>query len=565
MRVNDIQIPTGKIQSWEQIKSVFEQLFKTELPDVQAFELWLEKLSEIESYISEDLAWRYIRMTCDTNNKALEEDYLNFVSAIQPHIAPWEDKLNRKLNNSPYRSEFQDEAFGIYFKKVARSIELYREENIPLFVELQTESQKYGSISGAMTVELDGKELTLQQAAKYLKNPDRSVRQQAFEKIQERRLADKDTLDELLDKLIQTRNKVARNAGFKNFRDYMHESLGRFDYSIEDCFKFHDAVESAVVPYAKKLSEERLNALGYESLKPWDSDVDLSGKEALHPFSDGKELAAKTIVAFDRLDPYFGDVIRTMQNKGQLDLDSRKGKAPGGYNYPLAVTGYPFIFMNAAGTQRDLETMVHEGGHAIHSVLTKDWRLQAFKDFPSEVAELASMSMELISMDVWDEFYPNTADLNRAKAEQLEGVLKTLPWIATVDAFQHWLYTHEHKVSDRLEAWERISSRFSSGLTDWTGYETAKHYAWQKQLHIYEVPFYYIEYGFAQLGAIAVWKNYMENKTKGLQQYKDALSLGYTRALPEIYKTAGARFDFSPAYVQELMDFVYAEYQKVKA
>ncbi|TNE82365.1 MAG: M3 family oligoendopeptidase [Bacteroidetes bacterium] len=565
MRVNEIQIPSGKIQSWEQIKSVFEQLFQAEINDTVAFELWLEKLSDIESYISEDLAWRYIRMTCDTNNQDLEADYLNFVSEIQPHIAPWEDKLNHKLNNSPFKGEFQDAAYGIYFKKVSRSIELYREENIPLFVELQTDSQKYGSISGAMTVELDGNELTLQQAAKFLKNPDRAVRQNAFEKIQERRLADKDTLDELLNKLIKTRNKVARNAGFNNFRDYMHESLGRFDYSIEDCFKFHDAVESAVVPFAKKLSEERLAALGYDTLKPWDGDVDLSGKAALHPFSEGKELAAKTITAFDRLDPFFGDVIRTMQSKGQLDLDSRKGKAPGGYNYPLAVTGYPFIFMNAAGTQRDLETMVHEGGHAIHSVLTKDLKLQAFKDFPSEVAELASMSMELISMDVWDEFYPNPEDLNRAKAEQLEGVLKTLPWIATVDAFQHWLYTNEHTEAQRLEAWENISSRFSSGLTDWTGHETAKLYTWQKQLHIYEVPFYYIEYGFAQLGAIAVWKNYMENKAKGLQQYKDALSLGYTQAIPEIYKTSGARFDFSNAYVQELMDFVYSEYQKVKA
>jgi oligoendopeptidase F len=319
------------------------------------------------------------------------------------------------------------------------------------------------------------------------------------------------------------------------------------------------------VPLNKKLAEERKAKLGYGELKPWDTDVDISGRQPVHPFDNGEELAEKTIRAFNRLDPFFGEVISTMRQKGHLDLDSRKGKAPGGYNYPLAVSGYPFIFMNSAGTLRDLETMVHEGGHAIHSVLTKDLFLNAFKSCPSEVAELASMSMELVSMDVWDEFIKDPEELKRAKAEQLEGVIKTLPWIATVDKFQHWLYTNPtHTTEERTQAWKKTADEFGSGITDWSGYEDAYLHTWHKQLHIYEVPFYYIEYGFAQLGAIGVWKNYVENPQRGLQQYKAALTLGNTATIPEIYAAAGVRFDFSPAYMKELFDFVWSEFEKLK-
>ena len=561
-----IRLPEGQIKSWEQLEPLFQALEAYPFTDKASFESWLKALSDLEGFISEDLAWRYIRMTCDTTDQVLEKEYLDFVSEIQPNIAPWEDRLNKKINESEFKTKLEsNEAYHIYFRKIERDIKLFREENIPLFVALQTDSQKYGSISGAMTVEMEGKELTLQQAANYLKSSDRNKRREAFEKIQTRRLQDRDALDELLDKLILNRNKVARNAGYANFRDYMHDSLGRFDYTIEDCFRFHDAVEQVLVPINRELAEKRKEALGLDTLRPWDMDVDPEGREALHPFEDGKDLADKTIKAFGKLDPFFAQVIDTMQQKGQLDLDSRKGKAPGGYNYPLAVTGYPFIFMNAASSHRDLETMVHEGGHAIHSVLTKDLPLQAFKDCPSEVAELASMSMELISMDVWETFYPDPNNLNRARREQLEGVIKTLPWIATVDAFQHWLYTHEnHSREERNEAWLSISKRFGTGLVDWSGYEEAQRNTWQKQLHIYEVPFYYIEYGFAQLGAIGTWKNYLESG-RSVQAYKDALSLGYTRSIPDIYQTAGARFDFSPEYVSGLFRFVQDELSRLEA
>lgn len=557
--------PDFKVTDWQGLEPFFKQLLERPINSSEEMQQWLKDRSDLESIISEDLAWRYIRMTCDTTDKAREEAYLYFVSEIQPQIAPVENDLNKKMAESPYAGEFADMGHKIYFRNTHTALELFREENIPLEVELQTESQKYGSINGAMSVEMEGKTLTLQQAAVYLKKTDRAIRKEAFEKISNRRLQDKTTLDDLLNKLVELRHKVARNAGFDNFRDYMHRALCRFDYTVEDCFRFHDAVATQVVPLCRRLNEERKAKLGYDALKPYDMDVHPAGLDPVKPFSNGQELANKTISAFTRLDPFFGDVIGTMKDRGHLDLDSRIGKAPGGYNYPLAVSNYPFIFMNAAGTLRDLETMVHEGGHAIHSVLTKDLELNAFKSCPSEVAELASMSMELISMDVWDEFITDPLELNRAKVEQLEGVIKTLPWIATVDKFQHWLYTNPtHTPQERTAAWKRISDEFSTGLTDWSGYEEAYLYNWQKQLHIYEVPFYYIEYGFAQLGAIGVWYNYMQDKKKGLQHYKDALSLGNTETIPNIYATAGAKFDFSPGYIKQLFDFVWAEYEKLK-
>lgn len=557
--------PGFKVTDWASLEPFFKQLLERPINSREDMQQWLKDRSDLESIVSEDLAWRYIRMTCDTTDKAREEAYLYFVSEIQPQIAPVENDLNKKMAESPYASGFTDTGHKIYFRNTHTALELFREENIPLEVELQTESQRYGSINGAMTVEMEGKTLTLQQAAVYLKKTDRAIRKEAFEKISSRRLQDKTTLDELLNKLVELRHKVARNAGFDNFRDYMHRALCRFDYTVEDCFRFHDAVAMQVVPLCRKLNEERKAKMGYDTLKPYDMDVHPAGLEPVKPFTDGKELAEKTISAFTRLDPFFGDVIGTMKDRGHLDLDSRIGKAPGGYNYPLAVSNYPFIFMNAAGTLRDLETMVHEGGHAIHSVLTKDLELNAFKGCPSEVAELASMSMELLSMDVWDEFIKDPLELRRAKAEQLEGVIKTLPWIATVDKFQHWLYTNPtHTAEERTAAWKRISDEFSTGLTDWSGYEEAYLYNWQKQLHIYEVPFYYIEYGFAQLGAIGVWYNYMQNKKRGLEQYKEALSLGNTETIPTIYSTAGAKFDFSPQYIKQLFDFVWSEYEKLK-
>ena len=294
-------------------------------------------------------------------------------------------------------------------------------------------------------------------------------------------------------------------------------------------------------------------------------DVDISGQPALKPFANGKELIDKAIECFKELHPYVGERLQIMKTNSLFDVESRKGKAPGGYNYPLAETGAPFIFMNSANTFRDLTTMVHEGGHAVHTFISSGLKLNDLKHVPSEVAELASMSMELISMDKWDVFFKNKDELKRAKQYQLRDVLKTLPWVAVVDQFQHWIYTNpDHTTEERTEAWKQIFKPFGNNFVDWSGYEQALGNLWQKQLHIFEVPFYYIEYGIAQLGAIAVWKNYKENPKEGLEAYLSALKLGYTKPIRDIYETAGIKFDFSREYVHELAEFISSELKKLE-
>ena len=551
-----------KVNSWADIEPFFKQLLDIEILSLVALKEWLKDRSELEAFLSEDLAWKYVKMTCDTENKELEAAYLFFVTEIEPRISPMSDRLNKKLMNSQYVSLLSEDGYFIYIRGVKKDIELFREANVPLLAEIATESQKYGSIIGSMSVQIEGKELTLQQASNYFKNLNREKRQQAFETINEKRLAKRAELDKIFDKLIKLRHQVSVNAGFENFRDYMFVAMGRFDYTPKDCFAFHDAIQLEVMPLVKEFAEKRKQQLGVE-LRPWDMEVDTQNREALEPFTSGKDLLDKTVKCFRKVDDYFAWCIETMDNMNRLDLESRKGKAPGGYNYPMAETGVPFIFMNAASATRDVETMVHEGGHAVHSFLSKDLELAAFKNCPSEVAELASMSMELISYEGQGEFYPNHEELNRAKDEHLEGIIKILPWIATIDKFQHWIYTNpNHTVEERKNYWLLLGKEFGTGMVDWSGYELAQAHTWQKQLHLFEVPFYYIEYGMAQLGALAVWRNYINDKAKAIIQYKQALSLGYTQTIGKIYETAGIEFNFSSAYIKELMSFVQHQMTK---
>lgn len=550
--------------TWENIEPYYQQLLNVEINDVKSLKDWLKDRSELESIISEDAGWRYIRMTCDTTKKEYQDAYTYFVTEIEPKIAPLHHKLNEKVINCPYRGEIQDEAFHILFRNIEKDFKIFREENIPLKTEIQKNSKEYGSISGAMTVTIDGKEMTLQQAATILESTDRPRREEAYRKISERRFQDRDKLDELFNKLIGLRDQVAKNADFENFRDYMFTAMGRFDYTPQDCFDFHESAQKEIVPILHQLAKERKANLNLPQLRPWDKAVDPTGKPPLVPFKDTKDLVDKTIRCFNRLDPFLGECIKTMHEINHLDLNSRVGKAPGGYNYPLAEIGIPFIFMNATSTLRDLVTMLHEGGHAVHSIVTKDLELSDFKHTPSEVAELASMSMELISMDYWDVFFSNEEELKRAKKEHLEQIIQTLPWVAVIDKFQHWIYENPtDKIDERVAKWNEILDAFSDHETDWSGLEQFKDYIWQKQLHLFEVPFYYIEYGFAQLGAIAVWKNYKEDPKKGLDGYLAALKLGYTESIPKIYKAANIEFNFSRKYISELITFVRSELDKL--
>jgi len=551
------------VTDWNTLEPYFKDLVDRPINSGEDLEQWLKDMSELEAVVSEDACWRQIRMTCDTTDKALEEAFTFFCMQIQPQLQPYADKLNRKLIASPFTKELDKDEYFTYLRNVRKSIDLFREENIALQAELSVMQQQYGQIAGKMTIEVKGQEYTLQQASKFLEDHDRGLREEVYRKINERRLQDTDQLNDLYCKLIEKRHQVAKNAGFENYRDYKFAELGRFDYTKQDCYNFHEAVKLHVLPLVEKIYARKKEKLGLDTLRPWDTEAEPEGVEPLQPFKTGEELTEKTIKCFELLNPFFADCLRKMKELGHLDLESRKGKAPGGYNCPLAESGAPFIFMNAAGQMHDVTTMVHEGGHAIHSFLSHRLSLSAFKEYPMEIAEVASMAMELFSMNFWSEFFDKEEDLKRAKEHQLERTISIFPWIATIDKFQHWVYENPtHTLEERTEKWMEILHEFSTGLIDYSGLEEYRKIGWQRQLHLFEVPFYYIEYGIAQLGAIGMWKQFQGDKEQALKNYINALSLGGTKTLPALYEAAGLEFNLSPDYIKELMDFVKGEMEK---
>ncbi len=553
------------ITDWASLLPYYGQLLATEIDSVSELEKWLRQVSELEAALSEEGGWRYIRMTCHTDNDAYVKAYTDLVNEIQPNASIYGNKFQQKLMASAALKDLDKEKYRIFIRSIKNALELFKEENVLLESEVQTLAQQYGAMSAAMSVELDGKELTLQAANKLLQENDRTLRKTVYEKIQERRSKDETALNDLLNQLIEKRHQIAINAGFNNYRDFKHKELGRFDYSVQDCFNFHEAVAKHIVPINKALEHKRKIKLGLENdYRPYDTAVDEDGLPPLKPFNKPEDLILKTIACFKTIDPYFSDCIATMDAMKHLDLPSRKAKAPGGYNYPLAEIGVPFIFMNAVGTVRDLVTMVHEGGHAVHSFLSRDLELNDFKNITSEVAELASMSMELISMEHWQDFFASEEDYKRAKKDHLEDVLHAIAWIAAVDKFQHFLYENpKHSIAQRYETWTTIMKAFGTGEVNPAGYEKYLQRTWQAQLHIYEVPFYYIEYGFAQLGAIAMWKQYKEQPKQAIANYKKALALGYTKSIPELYEAAGLQFNFTETYIKDLVAFVMEELKKI--
>ncbi|MBL0356731.1 MAG: M3 family oligoendopeptidase [Chitinophagaceae bacterium] len=558
-------IPAGfALTDWQSIEPFFKILLEKEINTKEELEQWLLQLSELEAVVSEDACWRQIKMTCDTTDKSLEEAFNFFCTEIQPHIQPYADALNKKLVNHPLVNGLDQQQYFTYLRSIKKNIDLFREENIPLQAELSVMQQQFGVINGRMTVTINGNEYTLQQAAKILENPDRNLREEAYRKIQERRLQDKDALNDLFNQLMAKRNEVAANAGYSNYTDYRFKELGRFDYGKQDCYAFHEAVKQHVVPLVKIIYQKKKEKLGLDELRPWDIDAEQEGVKPLQPFNTGNELVEKTIECFTKLRPFFGDCLKKMNEIKHLDLESRKGKAPGGYNCPLAESGAPFIFMNAAGQMHDVTVMVHEGGHAIHSFLAHPLPLTGFKEYPMEIAEVASMAMELLSMEHWDVFFSDAAELTRAKEHQLERVITLFPWIAIIDKFQHWIYDNAgHTNEQRTAKWMEVLNEFSDGVVDYSGLENYRSHAWLRQLHLFEVPFYYIEYGIAQLGAIGMWMQFKQNPEIALDNYCNALALGGTATLPKLYETAGLTFDFSPATIKELMDFVKVELDKL--
>lgn len=553
-----------KVTVWSKLKPYFNDLINREIDSTAALERWLLDWSELDAVIAESFSWRYIKVSVNSSDQKAAELYQYAVQELAPKIDGFEDQLNHKLVASPYLDSLNPEKYFTHIRGVKNALHLFRQENVELSTEVQMKSKAYVKLFSEMTIGVNGNQMTLNRASSLLEECDRSHREVVYHKIHQKLIGHTDELDDLFDELLQVRHQIALNAGFDNYRDYKFQSLGRFDYTVQDCFDFHESIKREILPVVDSLNEYRKTALGLDTLRPWDLHVDPIGGVPLKPFHDVDELVDKSAVCLSKLNPLFGDVVELMREMGHLDLEARPGKKPGGYNMPLLMTGVPFVFMNASQSLSDLRTFMHESGHAIHSYLIRDYKIRTVKRVPSEVSELAAMSMELLSMGQWDVFFPKEEDLKRAKFYQLEYVLKVLPWIAIIDKFQHWLYTHPgHSKEERKVEWKRIFREFNSGLVDHSGLDHYLDHLWHKQLHIFEVPFYYIEYGLAQLGAIAIWKRFMQHPEQAMADYIAALQLGYSKPIKEIYARAGIAFDFSPTYVSDIVSFVKGELQQL--
>jgi len=545
---------------WENIEPLADDLMERELNCSSCIEGLISDSSELAEHISETGALLYIGMTCDTESEEKRESFLDFMSNIRPKLSEFSDALNRRIVNHSSIDDLPSR-YDLMLRGMRTDVEIFRKENIPLGVrqtELVTEAQ---TINGAMTVEFEGEERTFPQMSKYLESNDRSQRQAAWMAMSARRMDDSERLSEIFDELISIRHKMATNAGFESYTQYMFRAMHRFDYTIEDCLEFHESVESVCMPILQIINKERCDGLGISELSPWDvnekagSGPDIHGRDPLRPFETVGEMVEKLSEMFHEISNDLGAKFDKLVEMDTLDLDTRKGKAPGGYQYYLEKSRVPFIFMNAAGLQGDLETMIHEAGHAFHSLYCGHLELIDERDYPIEFAEVASMSMELLTQPWWDKFY-DSEEANRARRSHLEGVVFLLPWIATIDSFQHWIYANPgHSREERAEVWLSIRDKFGSDM-DWTGHTDFRELSWQQQGHLFGVPFYYIEYGIAQLGSLQLWKTQMSDPQKALDDYANAMSLGNTRTLPELFSAADLELGFNEGHFMSLMGTV---------
>lgn len=545
-----------EIAAWEDLERELEKLSDLEISSADGLVEFWKKVSELDKIVEDTAAWLYIDMTRFSDKPEFREAFERFMETVEAKRQPYAFALQKKFYDNPFRAGLPSE-FGLLDRIISKEIGLFREENVPLFVAEQKIAARYGESVAKMTVSFRGEERTVQQLAPFLEDRDRGVREEAWRTMYGRYAEDQAVLDNLFDELKDLRVRIARNAGFENYRDYKHQAKGRFSYAPEDLSRFHSAIEKIVVPFMEEMNRERQGKLGLDVLRPWDFNVDIDGENP-KPFTTHLELVEKGIRTVSRIDPMFGAELEAMRADGFIDAENRKGKAPGGYCYPLYEAGSSFIFMHAVGVRRDVETFVHEAGHAMHNMMSKAQPIFQYTDNPSETAELASMAMELLSLDHWNGFY--TADVleNIRKKELLEKV-RFLPWGAVVDAFQHWIYLNPaHTPAERGEYFSGLLDRFKIG-GDWSGLEKEKAMRWMLQLHFFQHPFYYIEYAMAQLGAIAIYRNYRQDPAMAVERYKDFLRLGYARPVPELYAAAGIRFDFSAEYVSELVDFLRSE------
>jgi oligoendopeptidase F len=548
---------------WEDIAPYFEDLAERPL-DPASMKGWLQAWSTLEELVTEAAALAMIAYTIDTSDSEKEAGHLRFSTEILPKMEERSVKLARRLVESGYATP----ELGTTLARFRTAIEIFREANVPIFADLEELSARYQRITGSMTATWEGVERPLPQLQPFLKSNDREVRERAFRAGTQPYMDQRDALAGLFDRMFELRQRAARNAGFANFRDYVFPAKFRFDYTPADCERFHDAVERTVAPAVERMLEVRRARLQLDRLRPWDLSVDPYRSGPLRPFETAEEFVAKARQVFDRLDPVLGREFQTMIDEQLLDLDSRKGKAPGGYCETLHHRGRPFIFMNAVGLVDDVMTLLHEAGHAFHAFASHRQPLIWQRHPGSESAELASMSMELLAGRhlVQPSGFFTPADHRSAWLEHLEDILLSLAHIASVDAFQTWIYTSGDggDGAARDAAWLRIRSRFERGV-NWSGLERERVARWYRQLHIFMYPFYYIEYGIAQIGALQIWRNSLRDPVAAVARYRDALALGAVRGLPEMYRAAGAKLSFDVETIGPLVELVESEIATIRA
>ncbi len=532
------------------VTAAFEELAARALGDVGALEKWILDWEELSSAIADRYSRAHVASTVNTTDEVAEKTYLQLVEEILPLTETFGFKLNQKLIATPYTAKL-DAFYACYLKATRTDIELFREENVALKVQERKLVNEFEKVMGGFTPVFRGTELTMQQLARHLEDPTRATRQEAFDARAAVRRKHVGELDALFDRMLEVRRKIAANAGFKSFRDYQFANYHRFDYTPEDCFKFHDAIAEHIVPLVSRFHDERVRKLGVSTLRPWDLQVDPEATTPVMPFETAAQLVEGCRKIFRQVDAELGQFFEHMIAKGLLDLDSRKGKAPGGYCTQFSETRVPFIFMNAAGTKRDVDTLLHEGGHSFHYFLAREIKLPTYHGTGMEFAEVASMSMELLSRPYFKEFYSGDT-LERVLNDQLRKILEFFPFMAMIDAFQHWVYTEKGDTGAKARGakWCELEKRFQPKL-DWSGVEDVRDLGWQYP-HVFSVPFYYVEYGIAQLGALAIWKQSLKNHPKAVERYKSGLKLGGSKPLPELFAAIGAQFGLSSDIIKPL-------------
>lgn len=545
----------------EQYQPYFDHLLARKL-DVNSITDWLADWSKLGRLAQEVASRINVATTVDTTDPAAEARHKTFYTSVHPVLLRNNNGMNQKLVDSGLAEKgLLPHGFEIPYRNIKVDLELFREENIPLLNQERQLELEHDKLKGAQTVQWEGRELTVDQIQPLLQDNDRDIRERAWKLSIERQLQDRQGLNNLWEQMHKVRRQIAANAGLSDYRAYCWKAMKRFDYTPENCEQFHAAIEQVVVPAASRLHQRRREQLGLDVLRPWDLDVDAQQRPALRPYHSDDELESRMEAIFNQVDPALGGYFHTMRAENLLDLPNRKGKAPGGYctEYPLAQR--PFIFMNTVGLHGDVQTLLHEGGHAFHVFETNTLPYLHQQEVPTEFAEVASMSMELIGAPYLDAQYGgyySPQNAARAQIEHLEQSLAFWPYMAVVDAFQHWVYTHPDasQDADNCDAqWSALWDRFMPDVS-YEGLEAAKVTGWHRKLHIFVAPMYYIEYGLAQLGAVQVWGNSLKDQKQAVIDYRKALSQGGTLSLPDLFAAAGARFAFDANTLQQAVDLM---------